>query len=234
MWPRVVWEPARHVGGAELPRRPPRRAPLPTSWKGVRVAEALSSGKHDSKTKILELLDENRVMTVATLRPDGWPQATLVGYVHDDLMLYFAVARISQKVANIERDPRVSIALGHDAGERLRGLSMAAHVTKVTNFDEIEHLNTMMRDRYPEQPMFSPRETSATILRAAPTVISIIDVARYQGEPDLVEVDTEVTVRPILRIPPDGRDPPNEAAGSNVLVHDLHSNPNRYRSDAGL
>ena len=44
------------------------------------------------KTKVLELLDGHRLMTVATLRDDGWPQATLVGYVHDDLTLYFAVA----------------------------------------------------------------------------------------------------------------------------------------------
>ena len=33
------------------------------------------------KSKILELLDQHRLMTVATNRPDGWPQATTVGYV---------------------------------------------------------------------------------------------------------------------------------------------------------
>jgi Pyridoxamine 5'-phosphate oxidase len=34
--------------------------------------------------KILELLDQHRLMTVATNRPDGWPQATTVGYVTID------------------------------------------------------------------------------------------------------------------------------------------------------
>jgi hypothetical protein len=33
------------------------------------------------KEKILALLDQHRIMTIATLRPDGWPQATTVGYV---------------------------------------------------------------------------------------------------------------------------------------------------------
>ena len=84
----------------------------------------------EAKAKIVELLNENRVMTVATLRPDGWPQATMVGVVHDDLTLYFAVARTSQKLANIRRDPRVSIALGHEELSRLRGLSMAAHAAE--------------------------------------------------------------------------------------------------------
>ena len=37
--------------------------------------------------KIVELLDQHRLMTVATNRPDGWPQATTVGYVNDGLTL---------------------------------------------------------------------------------------------------------------------------------------------------
>jgi hypothetical protein len=31
------------------------------------------------RQKILTLLDQHRIMTIATLRPDGWPQATTVG-----------------------------------------------------------------------------------------------------------------------------------------------------------
>jgi hypothetical protein len=34
------------------------------------------------KSKILELLNQHRLMTIATNRPDGWPQATTVGYVN--------------------------------------------------------------------------------------------------------------------------------------------------------
>ena len=41
------------------------------------------------KSKILTLLDQHRIMTIATVRPDGWPQATTVGYVSDGLDLYF-------------------------------------------------------------------------------------------------------------------------------------------------
>ena len=26
------------------------------------------------------ILNSNRIMTIATVRPDGWPQATIVGY----------------------------------------------------------------------------------------------------------------------------------------------------------
>jgi nitroimidazol reductase NimA-like FMN-containing flavoprotein (pyridoxamine 5'-phosphate oxidase superfamily) len=41
------------------------------------------------RTRILALLEQHRIMRIATLRPDGWPQATTVGYVSEGLTLYF-------------------------------------------------------------------------------------------------------------------------------------------------
>lgn len=32
--------------------------------------------------KIQTLMDQHRIMTIATLGPDGWPQATTVGYAN--------------------------------------------------------------------------------------------------------------------------------------------------------
>ena len=49
---------------------------------------------------IVRLLNEHRIMTLATNRSDGWPQATVVGYANDGLVLYCFVARTSQKYAN--------------------------------------------------------------------------------------------------------------------------------------
>ena len=155
------------------------------------------SANRQPKAKILELLGENRVMSLATLRSDGWPQTTMVGYVHDDLTLYFAVGRSSQKLANIQKDPRVSIALGHDLPDRLRGLSMAAHAVEVMSIAEIDHLNTLLLDRYPEQSLFSPREVSSTVLRVTPIVISVIDLAKGPGKPELVHMKPETTVHRI-------------------------------------
>jgi nitroimidazol reductase NimA-like FMN-containing flavoprotein (pyridoxamine 5'-phosphate oxidase superfamily) len=148
----------------------------------------------DLKAKILELLDEHRVMAVATNRPDGWPQVTIVGYAHHDLSLYFAVARSSQKFANIQRDPRVSIAIGSEGPDTLRGLSMAARVFEVADLEEIARLNRLLHQRYPEQGVFAPREASAAILRAVPSIISVIDQSKGPGQPDIVEVGAETIV----------------------------------------
>ena len=165
------------------------------------MSEPIRATDLELKAKIIALLDENRVMTVATVRPDGWPQATMVGYAHDDLTLYFVVARTSQKLANIERDPRISIALGRlsieigQAGhDGIRGLSMAARVSEVTDPDEIERLNALVARQYPEQAVFAPREVSAAVMRATPTVISVIDLSMGPGQPELVYVARETTV----------------------------------------
>jgi nitroimidazol reductase NimA-like FMN-containing flavoprotein (pyridoxamine 5'-phosphate oxidase superfamily) len=62
------------------------------------------------KDKAIQILEQNRLMAIATIRPDGWPQATMVGYANDDLLLYFVISRTSQKFANIARDNRVSFS----------------------------------------------------------------------------------------------------------------------------
>jgi nitroimidazol reductase NimA-like FMN-containing flavoprotein (pyridoxamine 5'-phosphate oxidase superfamily) len=45
--------------------------------------------EEEIRKKILMLLDQHRIMTIATLRPDGWPQATTVGYANEGFTIYF-------------------------------------------------------------------------------------------------------------------------------------------------
>jgi PPOX class probable F420-dependent enzyme len=143
---------------------------------------------HDLKARILDLLDDNRIMSIATVRPDGWPQVTIVGYIHDDLTIYCAVARNSQKLANIRRDPRVSIAVGQDDRDRIRGLSMAARASEVDDFDEIRRLNALIGVRYPEQAVFAPREVSSVVVRLNPEIVSVVDLEKGPGLPELAQV----------------------------------------------
>jgi nitroimidazol reductase NimA-like FMN-containing flavoprotein (pyridoxamine 5'-phosphate oxidase superfamily) len=85
--------------------------------------------------KILDILAQHRIMTIATLRPDGWPQATTVGYANEGLTLYFLCGLDSQKAANIARNARVSIAIDHDTPQvmEITGLSMAGRAQAVTD-----------------------------------------------------------------------------------------------------
>lgn len=50
-------------------------------------------------------------LSLATLRADGTPKATVVSYVSDGLSIYIGCAADSQKAANLARDPRVSLTI---------------------------------------------------------------------------------------------------------------------------
>src|SRR5215469_9469744 len=98
------------------------------------------------RKRILALLDQHRIMTVATLRPDGWPQATTVGYANEGLTLYFLCGLQSQKAANLSRDNRLSLTINDDASQvmQITGLSMAAHASPVTDPAEGEKVMRML------------------------------------------------------------------------------------------
>jgi nitroimidazol reductase NimA-like FMN-containing flavoprotein (pyridoxamine 5'-phosphate oxidase superfamily) len=72
------------------------------------------------------------------LRPDGWRQATTVGYAHDGLTIYFLCGPDSQKAKNLAHGDRVSLTIDHDTSQvmEISGLSMAAHAKAVTDKDE--------------------------------------------------------------------------------------------------
>ena len=130
-------------------------------------------------------------MTIATLRPDGWPQATTVGYVNEGLTLYFLCGLDSQKAANLARDDRVSLTIDHDTPDlmAIAGLSMAARAQTVTDRAEAEKVLRMMPLRYPENiplPVPMPIPDDVRIFRVMPAVISVLDYSKGFGHTDLV------------------------------------------------
>ena len=146
------------------------------------------------RQKILSLLEENRTMRIATLRPDGWPQNTSVGYAHDGLTLYFLCAKDSQKAANLMRDNRASVAIDDDPAQvmQIRGLSMAARAHRVVNAAEGAKALKLLFARYPAQkevPFALPAPGDVAIFRLTPTVISVLDYSLGFGHTDLVTCD---------------------------------------------
>ena len=140
---------------------------------------------------VLDLLRSHRLMTVATIRPDGWPQATTVGYANDGLILYFVCGADSQKAANIARDNRISLTIDSDTDDpmAITGLSMAARARLVRDSREIEKMLGLLAEKYPEYKNFpTPDMSLAKVMRVVPEVISILDYSKGFGHADLVTV----------------------------------------------
>jgi nitroimidazol reductase NimA-like FMN-containing flavoprotein (pyridoxamine 5'-phosphate oxidase superfamily) len=143
------------------------------------------------KDKIQTLLDQHRIMTVATLRPDGWPQATTVGYANDGLSLYFLCGLDSQKAANLALDDRLSLTIDNDPPQvmEITGLSMAGRAEPVTDRAEAEKVLSLLPTKYPPQtsmPFAMPTPEQVRIFRVMPSVISVLDYSKGFGHTDLV------------------------------------------------
>ncbi len=141
--------------------------------------------------RIVTLLDQHRTMSVATRRPDGWPQATTVGFAHDGLTLYFLCGPDSQKATNLAKDDRVSLTIDRDTPQvmEITGLSMAAHAERVVDRAEAEKALRLLMERYPEQhslPGPMPKPEEVCIFRVKPVVISVLDYSKGFGHTDLV------------------------------------------------
>ena len=143
------------------------------------------------RRKILRLLDQHRTTRIATVRPDGWPQVTSVGYANDGLVIYFLCGADSQKAANLARDDRVSLTVDDDPAQvmDIAGLSMAAHAQLVTDPAEFENALRLLISRYPNQkgldlPM--PKTSEVCVFRLTPTIISLLDYSKGFGHTDLI------------------------------------------------
>jgi PPOX class probable F420-dependent enzyme len=60
---------------------------------------------------IRSILDGSNFATVATLNPDGGPQASVVWVMRDGDTVLFTVTSTKQKARNLARDPRVSVTI---------------------------------------------------------------------------------------------------------------------------
>jgi len=145
----------------------------------------------ETRAQILSLIQEHRIMSIATLRADGWPQVTTVGYANDDLALYFLCGPDSQKALNLARDNRVSLTIDHDTPQvmEIKGLSMAGRAEVVTDRAEGEKALALLLSRYPQQagPQLPlPKPDDVQIFRVNPTVISVLDYSKGFGHTDLV------------------------------------------------
>jgi nitroimidazol reductase NimA-like FMN-containing flavoprotein (pyridoxamine 5'-phosphate oxidase superfamily) len=165
------------------------------------------------QSKVVELLGQHRIMTIATLRPDGWPQATTVGYVNEGLTLWFLCGLQSQKARNLALDNRVSITVDHDTPDimAITGLSMAARAHPVRDRTEARRALGLLASKYTEssavmQPM--PMSMSApedmAVFRVEPEVISVLDYTKGFGHTDLVTLPGSTTEQ----AKPDKRPPP--------------------------
>jgi PPOX class probable F420-dependent enzyme len=98
--------------------------------------------------EIEAFLTESKKVQVATVNPDGTPHLTTLFYVVLDGRIAFWTYGRSQKIKNLERDPRITclVETGDDYFE-LRGVSLTGKAELVTDEAEIRRIGSAVASR---------------------------------------------------------------------------------------
>jgi general stress protein 26 len=140
---------------------------------------------------IIAILDGANEMTIATIREDGYPQATTVSYVHDGLTIYFGCGMSSQKARNIARNRKVSLAINLPCAnwDEICGLSLGGTATRVTDPKEKDKFGRLIFKKFMQVAQYaSSGSADVAVIRVTPTVLSILDYKKGFGHTELVKV----------------------------------------------
>ena len=139
----------------------------------------------------IEILNSHRMMAISTVRPDGWPQTTMVGYANEGWTLYFLIFRESQKFRNIQKDDRVSIAVSAEAsflGE-IKAVYAGAHAAEILDRSEREAAWRLLLERHPNLFDFGmPDDEDTALMRARCKYVSVLDYSKGIGHTEALTV----------------------------------------------
>jgi pyridoxine/pyridoxamine 5'-phosphate oxidase len=139
---------------------------------------------------VLHILQNASHMTLATVRADGFPQATAVSFVNEELSVCFGCRNESQKAANIARNPKVSasITLPFAAWEQIKGLSLGGTAKRIDASGDIERVSRLLLAKSPQSVEFAGYAiVGVTFFRIIPRIITLLDYS--QGIGHSVSVD---------------------------------------------
>jgi general stress protein 26 len=143
-----------------------------------------------TKQFVLDIINGARDLTLATVRPDGYPQATTVSYANDGLTIYVGVGKDSQKAHNVRNNDKVSLTINcdYDNWNQIKGLSMGAVAEVLSDPDAIRTAANCLMARFPQAAEWAQagKADDIAFLRIVPQVISVLDYQKGFGHTELV------------------------------------------------
>ncbi|MBW0257265.1 pyridoxamine 5'-phosphate oxidase family protein [Bacillus safensis] len=128
--------------------------------------------QEELKQKVLNLLDEQKVGTLATVEQDK-PHTRYMTFFHEGLTLYTPTSKETHKAEEIEKNPKVHILIGY-SGEGF-GDTYAEIAGTATLTDDPELIDRLWSDEM-EKWFKGKEDPNLVILKIEPTSI------RYMNE----------------------------------------------------
>ncbi|TCS39400.1 nitroimidazol reductase NimA-like FMN-containing flavoprotein (pyridoxamine 5'-phosphate oxidase superfamily) [Paucimonas lemoignei] len=144
------------------------------------------------KDFIANIMANAKDLTLATIRPDGYPQATTVSFAFDGLNVYVGIGRTSQKVQNIRQNNKVSLTINNDYKDwsQIRGVSIGGVAEILSDPQDIQRAIACLIARFPQAMEWAEtgQQDQVAFLKISPQVVSILDYSKGFGHTELVKV----------------------------------------------
>jgi len=127
-----------------------------------------------SEEELGELLGEERIAVVSSLGPRGWPHSMPLWFVPRDGVVWIWTYAKSQKVRNLERDPRATVLVetGHSYDE-LRGAMVESEAVIHRDFETVLGFAEELTVRYAEGISAVGGDAKAALEAQAPKRVAI-------------------------------------------------------------
>jgi PPOX class probable F420-dependent enzyme len=127
-----------------------------------------------TEEELAGLLESERIVVVSTIGPRGWPHVMPLWYVPRDGDVWIWTYAKSQKVKNLERDPRATLMIetGVEYTE-LRGVQIEAEAELIRDVDRIVAFAKDLTARYSEGIDSVEGDAAAALQAQAPKRVAI-------------------------------------------------------------
>jgi PPOX class probable F420-dependent enzyme len=121
-----------------------------------------------------DLIETERTVVVSSLGPRGWPHVMPLWYVPRDGEIWIWTYAKSQKVKNLERDPRATLLIetGFEYGE-LRGVQIEAEAELIRDAGPVVEFAKELTIRYGEGIESVEGDAAAALEAQAPKRVAI-------------------------------------------------------------
>lgn len=123
-------------------------------------------------------------MAISTVRPDGWPQTTVVGYVNKGFEIFFLIFRSGQKFQNILQNDRVSLAVAAEpvSLSELTAVYAGGHAREIIDQAERDDVWKLFMQRASNLAGFKiPSAIEAAFMRVMCKYVSVLDFSQGLG-----------------------------------------------------
>lgn len=146
-----------------------------------------------ARNQVVTIIDDIDDLTIATVRDDGYPQATTVSYVNDGLNIYFGTTTDSQKARNIASNNKVSLTINrpYASWDDIEGVSISGFAHLITDRAEQEKVSALLFKKFPQISDYAPADMPPGVLvlyRIELKFVSLLDYRKGFGHTELFEL----------------------------------------------